>query len=218
MNYFLTTLRLGKNILIVLFVILMIDGFLYRDPGVVLSDGYEISAISPSSPCLLHYQSWNDDRTYNTEFRAQCGTEVASGKKFYSLASESEYINFDTEEEWLTAIQEFHIAPDSSRLSLEDVNAFSANENYIIGTYGNGQFIVDIETNTLSTFDDESTWSEIVLKDTELSPDSLKDPRSPWLQSRHWIVNLLYLLLFATAIITTFIRIAPEQKGLDQVK
>ena len=191
-----------KNIVVGCFVILMIDGCVYRDPRVVLSHGYEILAISPSSPCGLQYASWRDDRPYS-DYTAMRSTDSSSNATRFSLVSDSEILQFDDEAEWLGAIQEFNAAPDSSGLGLEGVESFAADENHVIGTYAAGHFVLDIQANRLVTFADETKWSSSVSQETDLSSDVLHDPKSPLAQSRHPIVVVAYAVLLIGAVVSS---------------
>jgi len=161
--------KLFKNIAIVFVAVLMIDGCIYRDPGVTLHGGYEIVAISPSSPCALQYVSWHDHRTYS-DYSALVGTDPATNKPTFSLVSDSEVLDFNDKSDWLAAIQKHRAVPDESSLQLEDIESFAADSKHIVGTYDQGHFIVDIQANTLDTFSDEHKWASSVSHSTALSP------------------------------------------------
>ena len=194
-------MKILKNIVIAFVAILVVDGFVYRDPYVSLPHGFSIVAISHSSPCSLQYTSWHDDRTYS-DFRASRRMDSSTNKWTFSLVSDSEVIDFTTEAEWLLAIQKYNASPDDSSLQLENVQSFAADENHIIGTHGRGQFILDMQANVLMTYTDKVNWSSAVVRDTHLSAEALRNPRSLLVQSRDSFMIIGYVVLLLGAVVS----------------
>lgn len=198
-------MKLLKNIMIVAFVVLTIDGCIHRDPLVQLSNGYDIGAISWSSPCSLNYVPSNDQRTYS-HFRAVAEIETNTNEACYGLTSPGEDLTFDDELMWQDAIRQHNASPDASWLQVENVQSFAADEHHIIGEYGSGHFLVDIAVNRLQKFADVEEWRTAVTELTTLSPSDLKDPKSLLAQSRHPAVLTCYALILVMALITGLLK------------
>jgi len=84
-------------------------------------------------------------------------------------------------------------------LQLEDILSFAANENHIIGTYGGGQFILDIQSNALLTYADKAKCSSVVARSTDLFSKTLRDPKSFFVQSRDSFMIVGYVVLLFVA-------------------
>jgi len=193
-------------------VLLGLDGCLYRDPGVTLSDGYEIVAICASCPCLLNYSSNNDKRTYGPWTASMLDTQEPGGHKTRvymlvcdNLSTEADVLEFKSEPEFRAACREKKARMQRSSWLLEDVKRFDADSSFILGEYGGGYFLLDIAENWVETWTDRATWSSQVRARTSLDPDRLKNPKSFWLKTREtgaWIAYSVVLLMFTPWIIS----------------
>jgi len=192
--------KLLKNIAIVSLFILMIDGCVYRDPYVRLSHGYEILAISPSSPCSLQYGSSNDDRR-SSDFAAVSSINPETKEATFRLLNQTDVLTFTDEAQWREAIREHKASPDTFALQLENVTSFAADDDHIIGEFGDGHYLVDIAANHLNTYTSVSKWRAAVSESTELSSVKLIDPKSFFAKTRHPVALVVYVSLILVAII-----------------
>lgn len=110
-------------------VLLGLDGCLYRDPGVTLSDGYEIGANSYSSPSVLQYQESEDKRSYGPWTARVWDEQDSPGGpivRTYTLYPESpnaggEIQTFDSEESFRAACREKHARVQRMSSLVDDV-------------------------------------------------------------------------------------------------
>jgi len=188
-----------KNIAIISFFLLCVDGCMYRDPYVRLPRGYGIGASSSSLPCSLGYNQSDDDRTYS-DLTALTSVDPETGEVEYSLVGPTEILDFADEAEWYEAIRKYNAPPCVSSLCIEGVTSFAADGQHIIGEYGGGFYIVDMAADRLSTYTEISTWRSAVSGSTALSSTRLVDPKSFFAQTRHPIALVVYALLFLVAL------------------
>ena len=174
------------RLLIMGFVALMLEGCLHRDPMVSLANGYAIGAICGSCPCSLFYEPWEDERPYSD-------WQAVSFDGTFLLMDEAtdEELEFDSETDWRNAIRRLNAELPFGHAGLEDVTGFRADDHFIIGEYESGLFLVDIDENTIETWESSGPWSAAVSQRTVLQPDDLINPKSWFVQSRHPIVYCL---------------------------
>ena len=93
-----------------------------------------------------------------------------------------------SETDWRNAIRRLNAELPFGHAGLEDVTGFRADDHFIIGEYESGLFLVDIDENTIETWESPGSWSAAVSQRTVLQPDDLISPKSRFVQSRHPIV------------------------------
>lgn len=191
--------RLITNIIVAIFAILCVDGCAYRDPGVELPHGYQVAAISAKSPCRLSYSSSRDERSYSNWSASKTYDDGKLDSYDLFNPDSSELLQFDSETKWREAIAEKNANPKGMVADLMNVTGYSTNNTHLIG-YSDGYFLLTYANHKLQTWDDAEPWMNAVEKETTLNPRSLYDPKSPFVQSRHWGFYLFYVGLLGYAI------------------
>ena len=166
-----------RRLAAVLIFVFFADSCLHREPGVTLSGGYQIAAISPGSPSQLDHSPWHDPREYSAwsamRNSSQAGTE-------YLLVGDGidEFLVFDNEESWRQAIREKRASPDMRMLRVHDVTGYRGDESFIIGRCAEGYFLVDVDDNWIEIYPGRAEWRKTVAGRTQLDPNELYDPKS----------------------------------------
>lgn len=205
-----------RNIAVAVMVVLVVDQLLYRDPGISLSHGYEIYAISSGSPCELHYSVSDDDRKYSdwtpmewTERKdAPEGTasESCPDRHFALINSKGEILHCNSEMEWRAAIVEKRADPARIAPSLSGITGYKANQDHVIGTFRDGYFLLDMATHKLDTWASEADWKRAVSTRTSLTTTGLQDPKSWLYRTRDMPVVLGYAAIIGVTLLLTLFR------------
>ena len=171
----------------------VLEGCLLRDPWVELGNGYNIGAISRSSPCGLHYFEAMDSRP-PSPWRA-----VRSEGSFEIHNQDTgKLLEYESEEEWRQACGELG-ARQSGDTLLNHVTGFNRDERYVIGhSNSGGFFLLDKDRDSLETWPEEAPWAKEIRSRTALDPDELLDATSWQLQYRsagYWTIMGVYAAL-----------------------
>lgn len=141
--------KMAFRFALLLLGVMILDGCLYRDPYVNLTGGCEIGAISPGSPCHLHYSGYHDPRTYS-EWIAQEGIAESTSDVDYHLFKKDpprERLKFDSVNAWRVARRERNARPSFNGALAAGVRGFKNDDEFIIGEYYAGFFVLDVRDN-----------------------------------------------------------------------
>ena len=196
-------LRVGLNLLLVAFVALMADGFLYRDPCVQLPDGYSIVAVSGGSPCFLTYEPWNDTRSYSSwkALHSVSLGEEGQRSEDYVLIDETtgEMLEFDSPLAWDAERRARNARPCPIDMNaFSGITGFMCRDPFVIGKYDGGYFILNTAENSITSFDNQAEWVQAATK-AGMQTDRLVDPKSWLVQARH---PVFYVVVAGFVLIT----------------
>ena len=174
------------------FLLLIVDGCLYRDPGVTLSGGYIVSAISAGSPCRLYLQHAPDIDWTATRLGEDIVLSNPRRRIVENVRSVGELLQKYPHQE----IDLADVAP-----VIENVTSYVFNDTYIAGKSAESYFLLEVSAHSCEYFSTISEWRNQVVS-AGMSPDLLSDPKG-WLnQDRHPATCPIYAaLLLLSAII-----------------
>ncbi|MCB9851554.1 MAG: hypothetical protein H6819_00550 [Phycisphaerales bacterium] len=159
------------RILGLLFFLLLVDGFVYRDPYIKLSHGYGIGSISNSTPCSLEYGGGDGDARSGERWWAGVGSLGDRRIYWLSKRDSDEFLQFDNEQDWLAAIKKHHVKPSDDWLPrIENVTQFNSRESIIFGDCEGGYFIADTASNDVGVVANETAWRSEVERLTGAPP------------------------------------------------
>lgn len=193
--------RIIARILVAAFVLLLIDGFLHRDPTVELGNGYEIVAVSAASPCVLNYSPWLDSREFS-DWHAVASSTIygPNGPEqtpFLLTHDELGWLEFDDEDEWQRQSIERKATIDPGYVGrVEGITGFRSDGRYVAGAFDKGFFLLDTYRNELDTYRDRNEWSRSVASVSSLDATHLKNPKSWFVQSRNVAVLAVPAAIF----------------------
>lgn len=194
--------HIAVNFIVTLTAIGFLEGFLQRDPNVLLPHGYAIAAICWSCPRELFYEQGRDDRSYS-EWLAMKTPDVGEKRTRYLLVEHSRTLEYESETVWRATALEKQAQPGDMAARLKDVTMFHADGSYAIGKSQDGWFLLNLLTHELSVTNSKPAWSTLVENRTGLNPRHLRNPKSPFQQTRKPFVPWLYLALACYSLLRT---------------
>ena len=164
--------RTAVNLAATAFFLLLVDGCVYRDPHVEISDDYAISSISHSLPCGLYYKPKSNAEWFATDMSDGNTTEYV----LMNLNDDS-VLTVHSFDEIFTAVG--HDTVDVSRIApkIEDVTLYTANDRFVAGKGGPDFFLLGLDTHLVTTWKNESLWKQ-ALTTTGLSTRHLSNPKA----------------------------------------
>lgn len=179
------------NLLTMGFVLLLVDGCIYRDPYVRLTGGYAISAISASSPCQLYLEPipdalWFAMPPFDGEeiilVNRQDDSTITAGSLAEIVARFPSH-----------AIDLSQITP-----RVDNVTGYTFNRRFIAGECIKSHFLVDVEAHGLEEWSSRDDWANAITA-KGLSPHHLHNPKGWFHQSRHGATMVVYATLWTVA-------------------
>jgi hypothetical protein len=164
----------------------ILEGCILRDPWVELGNGYNIGAISWSSPCHLTYMEPLDQRPPATWIAWRTDSSFTISNR-----DTDEIHSYENEEAWRRGIRKLGARRPGATL-LDQVTGFNNGDRYAIGhSNGGGFFLLDKEADELDTWPTEDGWIAAVQTRTTLDPNIFLDPKAWRHQYRHtayWVI------------------------------
>ena len=150
---------------VIVFFAMMPANCLYRDPYVVLENGYGIGAICAECDCSLTYAERLDERSDSDWLAYREKTQNRDGEQSeaWGLINEStgESLEYSSEKEWLEARNERKSRPFLDNFPrVEGITGFGTSGSFAFGNYDYGYFVLDMENDTVNVFKTEELWKE----------------------------------------------------------
>lgn len=195
------------KLFVVLFVALLLEACILRDPWVELGNGYNIGAVSRGSPCHLTYWQQYDPRPFSGWY-----SDAHDGVYFLFRVGFDEHREYTSEAAWRASARELGARPARLDSALDDILGFACDKRYAIGcaTHG-GYFLLDKDENTLETWPTREEWLPEVAARTRLNPARLKNPKAWHVQYRppeFWVIMGGYF-----AVATAVLALARSRRG-----
>jgi|GEM_PF-5277081 len=199
------TNRVIINVLGMGFLLLIVDGCLYRDPAVKLPGGYVVAAISNSSSSDLYLERQPD----------------AAWTAFPMVGGELSLLNNDDgtsdSATSIADIQNRFNRVDLSQVAprLENVTEYRCDDRYVAGTSGGGFFLLDTTTHVCETWESKTGW-QTAISAVGLSSCNRSDPKGLLNRWRHPATFPVYAALLILAALVPRIGFSSASKTGDR--
>jgi hypothetical protein len=90
--------------------------------------------------------------------------------------------------------------------TLSDITGYEADNDFAIGTYVDGYFLLDFATHRLDTWKSEDEWKRAVSARTSLTTSWLRNPKGRFNQTREPVVLDVYLAIMGVALVFSLCR------------
>ena len=105
------------------------------------------------------------------------------------IDSRGKTIKYDSETEWRAAVIEQHADPTEIAASLSGVTGYKFNNEFAIGTFVDGYWLLNFADHKLDTWKSEDEWQHAVSARTPLKTTWLRNPTRASRTDPAWIAK-----------------------------